>query len=125
MGARGNNDSPGPGTTDITGVNWSTRLMGLRVCGAGGCPMADQIEAFAYAQRMGAKVANVSFGGTVFSQAQSDAIAAASGVLFVAAAGNGGADASATTTTSLRSTRAPTPRRPTWCVSPRRDRPTH
>ena len=92
VGARGNNDSPGPGTTDITGVNWSTKLMGLRACGAGGCPLPDQIDAFAYAQQMGAKVANVSFGGPVFSQAQSDAIAAASGVLFVAAAGNGGGD---------------------------------
>ena len=107
MGARGNNDSPGPGTTDITGVNWSTRLMGLRACGPGGCPMPALIQAFAYAQQMGAKVANLSFGGPVFSQAQSDAIAAASGVLFVAAAGNGGADGVGDNDESLRSTRAP------------------
>ena len=48
------------------------------------------IAAYGYAAKMGARVANVSFGGYRASLAERDALAAAANVLFVAAAGNDG-----------------------------------
>src|SRR3712207_8434648 len=45
-----------------------------------------------YALRSGARVVNVSWGGTTFTRAERDMIADAPNVLFVASAGNEGAD---------------------------------
>ncbi len=87
IGARGD-DGVG-----VSGVAWSMRLMPLRILDrAGNGSVSDEIDAFARAAASGARVVNASFGGAGFSQAERDAIAAATGVLFVAAAGNDGAD---------------------------------
>jgi subtilisin family serine protease len=86
IGAVGNNG------VGVAGVNWTTRIMPLRVCGATGCSNADVTSAFAYAGANGAKVANASLGGGGFSQAMSDAVAAHPNTLYVISAGNGGDD---------------------------------
>ena len=87
IGARGN-DAFG-----IPGVNWTVKIMPLRVIGPMGAPTADIIEAFAYAAANGAKVVNASLGcENCFSQAWKDSIDASPNVLFVVAAGNGGVD---------------------------------
>ena len=99
IGAAGNNG------VGISGVMWNVRLMPLKfignfgpnVCGPGSdfCgSLADEILAIQYAVNGGASVINASFGGPGFAQSEVDAISAANaaGVLFVAAAGNGGAD---------------------------------
>ncbi len=87
IGAVGNN------ATGVAGIAWQSSLMALRVLDAQGSgTVADAVRAYAYAARAGARVANLSFGGAESSRAERDALAAASGVLFVAAAGNGGAD---------------------------------
>jgi subtilisin family serine protease len=86
IGARGN-DGIG-----VAGVSWNSALMALRVLDASGSgSLADVIAADSYAAPHGAAVVNESFGGTGFSQAEYDAIRAAPGTLFVAAAGNAGA----------------------------------
>jgi subtilisin family serine protease len=91
IGAQGNNDE------GVTGVNWETSLIAVRAFGADGSGRtSDVIQAYAYADSIGADVLNASFGGTGFSQAESDAIARASDTLFVAAAGNEGRDNDAT-----------------------------
>jgi subtilisin family serine protease len=75
------------------GVSWRAGLMALRALDANGSGfVSDVIQAYAYAARHGARIVNVSFGGPVFSQADYDAIRAADNLLFVAAAGNDGAD---------------------------------
>jgi subtilisin family serine protease len=87
IGAEGNN---GAGTA---GVAWDVGLMPLRVTNAGGSgSTADIADAFVYASENGADVVNASLGGAGSSQAMTDAVTNAPGVLFVAAAGNGGAD---------------------------------
>ncbi len=87
VGAQGNN------SIGVTGVAQSGSLMVLRALDANGAgSVAGVISAYAYAARNGARVVNLSFGGGEGSRAERDAIAAASGVLFVAAAGNDGAD---------------------------------
>jgi subtilisin family serine protease len=83
IGARGN-DGLG-----VSGVAWNTGLMALRVLDASGNGLlSDVIAAYGYAAAHGAAVVNASFGGAGFSQAEYDAIHAAPGTLFVAAAGN-------------------------------------
>jgi subtilisin family serine protease len=87
VGARGN-DGIG-----VSGVAWTTRIMPLRVLGADGTgTVSEAIGAYERAARSGVRIVNLSFGGAGASQAERDAIAAAPGVLFVAAAGNEGAD---------------------------------
>lgn len=96
-GAVGNN---GMG---VVGVNWTVRLMSLRALDPTGGSTSDIINAYNYAKQMrdlfvssggtvGAniRVLNNSYGGSGFSQASFDAIAAlnSSGILFVASAGN-------------------------------------
>ncbi len=78
----------------ITGVSWRTRIMPLKFLGVDGGYTSDAIEAINYAVDKGVKISNNSWGGGGKSQALQDAIARAdsSGHLFVAAAGNGGAD---------------------------------
>jgi subtilisin family serine protease len=95
IGARGNNDAAGPGATDVVGVNWQVSLMPVRVLGDEGSGLVSDIVAgIGYAAQNGARIVNMSFGSTTFSQAEQDAIAAAPNVLFVAAAGNEGYDVS-------------------------------
>jgi subtilisin family serine protease len=85
IGASGNNG------IGVAGVNWHTRLMPLRFFAAdGSATVADEVSAFAYAADNGAKLVNASFGGAGYSLTERTAIAAASNVLFVAAAGNNG-----------------------------------
>jgi subtilisin family serine protease len=84
----------------VAGVNWSVKMMAIRMLrpaapdtnpNAPGSGIAAAID---YAVTNGAKVISNSWGGGPFSQAIADAITRAekAGALFVAAAGNGGAD---------------------------------
>ena len=81
--------------TGITGVMWTARLMALK---AGGVDRSlfttGIISAIHYAIAKGARVINASFIGPECSLAFYDAVSAANdaGILFVAAAGNGGND---------------------------------
>jgi len=88
MGAAGNNG------IGITGVAQNARIMPLRVCAnnpssnEAACPFSSQIAAINYAGANGAKAANMSLGGTSFSQAEVNAFAANPQTLFVISAGN-------------------------------------
>lgn len=87
-------------TTGVAGVTWQTRIMPLRVLGAGGGTDADIAQAIRYAARLSnnsgtvpaerAHIINLSLAGAGFSQTGQDAITAArdQGVIVVAAAGN-------------------------------------
>ncbi len=88
IAAEGNN------SLGVTGVNWQARIMPLKFLGRNGGYTSDAVEAINYAVNKGAKISNNSWGGGGSSQALLDAInrADAAGHLFVAAAGNGGAD---------------------------------
>ncbi len=77
----------------VTGVCWSSRIMALRFLGpTGNGPTSAAVEAIYYAIDNGAKIINNSWGGRAFSASLAIAVGAAddAGVLFVAAAGNGG-----------------------------------
>ncbi len=82
----------------ITGVAQKATIMPLRVCGwspsAGGvrCPFSSQIAAINYAGANGAKIANMSLGGTSANNLVRDAFAANPDVLYVISAGNDGKD---------------------------------
>ncbi len=78
----------------VTGVTWRTRLMPVKFLGPDGGYISDAIAALDYAVANGAVISNNSWGGGGYSQALKDAIehAGSHGHLFVAAAGNGGAD---------------------------------
>ena len=88
----------------VTGVSQQATLMVLRVCGFipsasdppgdVGCPQSDQIEAINYAAANGARVLNGSLGGAGGSESTTrrNAIYSHPEVLYVFAAGNGGAD---------------------------------
>jgi subtilisin family serine protease len=81
----------------VVGVSWATSVMGLRVLDVAGRGfVSDVVSAYALAARDGAHVINASFGGTSYSNAERDAIAAAPNALFVVAAGNAGQDNDAT-----------------------------
>jgi subtilisin family serine protease len=93
MGAKGN-DGFG-----ITGVAQNVRIMPLRVCANSAinanearCPTSSQIAAINYAGAKGARAANMSLGGTSFSQALVNALAANPQTLFVISAGNDAAN---------------------------------
>jgi subtilisin family serine protease len=80
-------------TLGIAGIAPRASILPLRVLDAGGSgSVADLVAAYRYAARQGVRVVNLSLGGPDFSRAERDAIAAAKNVLFVVAAGNGGAD---------------------------------
>jgi len=69
------------------------KILPLRVLDANGSgSIGNLIQAYAYAFQHGAKVVNLSLGSGTSSQAERDAIAAFQTMLFVSAAGNGGAD---------------------------------
>ena len=78
----------------IAGVAPNARIMALPFISSGVGSTADAIAAIDYATRHGARVINASWGGPSPSPALCDAIAqaAAAGVVFVAAAGNAGAN---------------------------------
>jgi subtilisin family serine protease len=90
VGAAGN-DGVG-----ITGVAQDVRIMPLRVCAhspassppAALCPFSSQIAAINYAGANGARVANMSLGGTTFNGLVRDALAHNPQTLFVISAGN-------------------------------------
>ncbi len=89
IGAVGNNG------IGITGVAWNIKIMALKFISYEGIGYdSDAITCIDYARRMGARVISASWGGAGYSQSLKDAIAAAgdAGIVFVAAAGNGGAD---------------------------------
>jgi subtilisin family serine protease len=92
IGAEGNNG------VGITGVAQDVRIMPLRVCSrfpaleSSRCPVSAQIAAIEYAADKGARVVNMSLGGTAFGQAQVNAIAEHPELLFVISAGNDGGD---------------------------------
>jgi subtilisin family serine protease len=89
IGARGNNDLPGPGTTDVTGVAWRTQLVNVRVLdGVNHARTSNTIRGLIYAARSGASIVNVSLGGQFPSQAERDALTLARNTLFVVSAGN-------------------------------------
>jgi subtilisin family serine protease len=77
----------------VVGVNWRAKIMPLKFMNNfGRGTIANAIQAIEYAVANGAKISNHSWGGTGFSTALSNAIAAANraGHLVVAAAGNSG-----------------------------------
>ena len=85
IGARGNN------ARGVAGVNWQVSLMPVRVLdGSGSGSSANVTAGFAYACSHGANIVNASLGGTGYSTAMRDAIAACPNTLFVVAAGNDG-----------------------------------
>ena len=87
IAARGNNGA------GITGVNWNAKIMALRVGGVVGA-VGDATSSIIYAVDNGAKIINASWETPTYSQPLRDGISYANnhGVLFVAAAGNGGSD---------------------------------
>jgi len=95
IGAKGNNSA------GVAGIMWLTNMMALKVCDANGsCDVGSEIAAIDYAIDMknnhgvNVRAMNASFGGGNYSTAEYQAIdrANVAGILFVAAAGNGGDD---------------------------------
>lgn len=85
IGAVGNNG------IGVTGICWKASLVPLKFLDQNGSGfMSDAIEGIYYAADLGVKIINASFGGGPYTQTFKDALddIAASGVLFVAAAGN-------------------------------------
>ncbi|HMS83935.1 MAG TPA: S8 family serine peptidase [Nitrospira sp.] len=79
----------------VTGVMWTARLMALKAGGVNrSLSTTALVNAIRYAITKGARVINGSFGGSGCSLALYDVLSAANeaGILFVAAAGNGGDD---------------------------------
>ncbi|MDX6555198.1 MAG: hypothetical protein QOD86_1393 [Miltoncostaeaceae bacterium] len=73
----------------MAGIAWQVGLAPLRICGPdGACPEDAVIDAMVYAGKIGADVANVSFGADRLSAGVRDAMRASPDTLFVAAAGN-------------------------------------
>lgn len=82
----------GNNSIGVTGLSQRAKIMALRFIDAGGTgSTSDAIKAILYANRNGAHIQNLSWGGGGFSRALKDAIDASAAVI-VAAAGNGGAD---------------------------------
>lgn len=87
IGALGNNG------VGVTGVNWSVKIAALKFLNSRGSgSTSGAIAAVNYANIMGFKITNNSWGGGGYSQSLYDAISRANtnGNLFVAAAGNSG-----------------------------------
>ncbi len=94
IGAKGGN------STGVVGVNWSVKIIVAKFLGSSGGTTANAIKAIDYMtdlkSRHGLRIVatNNSWGGGGFSQSLQNAIERANtaGILFVAAAGNGGSD---------------------------------
>lgn len=94
IGAVGNNGSAGAG---VTGVAWKVQLMPLKFLTATGTgSTSDAIACIDYAIAHGAQIINASYGstGSTFIQSELAALRRArdAGIIFVAAAGNDGAN---------------------------------
>ena len=77
----------------IAGVSWGSRILPLKVLNStGGGSFSNVAAALVWATDHGAQVANMSLGGTTYSQVMQDAVsyAAVNGVLMVGASGNAG-----------------------------------
>lgn len=88
IGARANNGG-------VVGVNWNVKIMPLKFLDASGSgSLSNAIKALNYAVAKGARISNNSWGGGGYDSALNNAInnARSQGHIFVAAAGNGGAD---------------------------------
>ena len=82
----------GNNSAGTTGVMWEARIMPLRFMGISGRgTVSDAVSAIEYARRNGARVINLSWGGTSYSQTLKAAIES-SGAVVVCAAGNSGAN---------------------------------
>lgn len=81
----------------IAGIDPSARLMILRVCTSGptGCSTARAARAIDFAAAAGARVVNISVGGSQPSADEEEAIRRHPEVLFVVSAGNSGRDVDA------------------------------
>jgi subtilisin family serine protease len=89
IGAAGDN------ARGVVGIAWRVQLMACKFLASNGSGLtSDAITCVDYAVAMGARVMNNSWGGGAHSQALEDAIVAArdAGIVFVASAGNDGAD---------------------------------
>ena len=94
IGAKANNNA------GVAGVNWNVTLISGKFLGRRGGTTANAVKAVDYfndlktRQKLNIVATNNSWGGGGFSQALYDAIkrADAAGILFIAAAGNGGSD---------------------------------
>ncbi|TGL41462.1 S8 family serine peptidase [Leptospira perdikensis] len=88
IGAVGNNNK------GISGVCQTAKIMSVRVLGVGGGSNASVSDGIYFAVRNGAKVINMSLGGTAYSQLIYDAVeyAKTNDVLVVVAAGNENTD---------------------------------
>ncbi|MEO6502558.1 MAG: S8 family peptidase [Jatrophihabitantaceae bacterium] len=93
IGAKANNGA------GVVGVNWNVKLISGKFLGRNGGTTANAIKAIDYFNDLKARGVNIvatnnSWGGGGFSQALMDAIGRAdtAGILFIAAAGNGGSD---------------------------------
>jgi len=90
IAARGNN------SLGVTGVMWNAKIMPIKFLNNSGSGLlSNAILAINYATNQGVKITNNSWGGGPYSQALYNTIQAAgqAGALFVAAAGNAGANA--------------------------------
>jgi len=82
----------GDNGASTTGLMWRAAVMPVRVCGGAGCPDSAIAGGLQYAADNGAKVINMSLGGTTDDPAVKAAVdyAVGLGALVVAAAGNDG-----------------------------------
>jgi len=89
IAARGNNG------LGVTGVSWHSKIVALKFLDDTGYgDTSDAVAALDYAVANGIRISNNSWGGSGYSQAMYDAIAASQSIghLFVAAAGNDGSN---------------------------------
>jgi len=89
----------GSNATGVAGVNWRVRIVSAKFLGPRGGTTANAVRALDYLVGLRQRGVNLvasnnSWGGGGYSQALADAIgrSAAAGMVFVAAAGNGGSD---------------------------------
>lgn len=85
IGATANNNA------GVAGVAPDVKIMPLKFLGPNGGNTSDAITAIAYAKANGVRIINCSWGGSLYSQSLRDAMAN-SGILFISAAGNSGAN---------------------------------
>lgn len=95
IAARGNN------SIGLAGVCWQAKIMSLKALAADGSGLTSSVvNSIGYARVNGAKVINMSLGGSTFSQSMFDALtlAANAGISIVVAAGNSAANTSTSAT---------------------------
>ena len=87
----------GDNGTGVTGVAWSASILPVRVLNAKGSgSVTTVVNGYNWAVSHGARIVNVSLGGSAPSQTEYDALRNASNTLFVVAAGNDGVNVDAT-----------------------------